>query len=364
MSEVLDNLIVTYDVGAFPFPTWVQDRISSAGYDATDLHLLHETVPLREVAPLQRRLIAETADPAFQSMAHSFVRSVVQPLLKSELAIQRYFNVRIMLPDRPDMIIAFHNGTWYGHGLGETTIWMPLCEVAGSNTLMVIDRDQSRQITADSVAKRWRHEKMQEACMVHARPVEIGPGDVLLFQQENLHGNTLNTTGKTRVSIDFRVAVKGGPLHRKLIGGYFDLLDSKASASASPTPSNGGICISYVNNNTRIANGIPIHLQRLMMRDYCAAHDINPTYEQLEIEVMPHLPTLLKILEQDRPADVLLYSVYALPDAPADRQVVLDQAVSNGITLHFANEDRRVTSVADAAAIEQILTFAPPEPPA
>ena len=35
-----------------------------------------------------------------------------------------------------------------------------------------------------------------------------------------------NQTGKTRCSIDFRLAVKGGLIRRKLVGAYFTTLDA------------------------------------------------------------------------------------------------------------------------------------------
>lgn len=355
MPPLLDNEIVAYDAEAFPFAAWVAERVADAGYDGSDLHRLHERVPLGEVAPLQKRLIGQTARSEFRDMAHGFVRAVIAPLLGEGLAMQRFFNIRIMLPDRQDMIIAFHNGTWYGHGLGETTIWVPLVRVWGANSLQVIDREPSRRITAAAVAGRWSHEQMQQACREQARPVELTVGQALLFQQENLHGNLINDTGVTRLSIDFRVAVAGGNLHRKLIGGYFDLLDAPPSDPPAPAE---GICIGYVNNNTRLASGVPIHLQRLMMTEYCERHALRPTYEQLEIEVMPHLPTLQKILGADRPAHVLLYSIYALPDAPADRAAIYDLALSAGVTLHFADEDRRLSTPAERDLIERMLTFA------
>ena len=51
------------------------------------------------------------------------------------------------------------------------------------------------------------------------------PGEAVLFNQEIIHGNVPNKTKQTRVSIDFRLVVKGGKIRRKLVGGYFDLLD-------------------------------------------------------------------------------------------------------------------------------------------
>ena len=97
-----------------------------------------------------------------------------------------------------------------------------------------------------------------------------------LFNQEIIHGNVPNETDQTRVSIDFRMTVRGGKIRRKLVGGYYVLLDEEligkhktAGTGESPAvnPLNGEAnsqvdlvkdegytCISYVNNNTRITS--------------------------------------------------------------------------------------------------------------
>lgn len=220
---------------------------------------------------------------------------------------------------------------------------------------------------------------MQEVFYSHAKPVVAEPGKAFLFNQEIIHGNVPNQTDQTRVSVDFRMVVRGGKIRRKLIGGYYVLLneklignqknlkdrDSSTSTQAKEETkvnhennrAEGYTCISYVNNNTRITSGIPIVLQRLMMRDYCEPLGLKYTYEQLELEVMPYLPTLQHIIKQDRPNEIVLYSVYSLPDNRELRDKILDLSLEYGVKLHFANEDFRFTSERDRKWIDEVLSF-------
>jgi sporadic carbohydrate cluster protein (TIGR04323 family) len=115
--------------------------------------------------------------------------------------------------------------------------------------------------------------------------------------------------------------------------------------------------ISYVNNTTEYTRGIPIHLQRLMMAQYATEQKLVARFEQLEIEVMTHLPTLLHILEVDRPESVLLFSVYALPSELELRQPLYDAALQNGVSMLFANEGQTLRNQSDVAHIERILGF-------
>ena len=220
---------------------------------------------------------------------------------------------------------------------------------------------------------------MQEVFFSHAKPVVAEPGKAFLFNQEVIHGNVPNETDQTRVSVDFRIVVRGGKIRRKLVGGYFVLLNEELIGndknledrdSYMSTPAKdvmtvhnehdraeGYTCISYVNNNTRITSGIPIVLQRLMMRDYCEPLGLKYTYEQLELEVMPYLPTLQHIIKRDRPNEIVMYSVNALPENRELRDKILDLSLEYGVKLHFANEDFRFKSERDRKWIDDVLTF-------
>src|SRR5216110_1071936 len=87
-----------------------------------------------------------------------------------------------------------------------------------------------------------------------------------------------NSTGKTRISMDFRIAegMYGDLLGRKMPAGYFHLIpdtDEEEERLAKLPPrelqySNGKQHIFYVANNTSATFCIPVHLQRYMLVDY------------------------------------------------------------------------------------------------
>ncbi|MBV8492971.1 MAG: hypothetical protein JO162_05785 [Alphaproteobacteria bacterium] len=87
-----------------------------------------------------------------------------------------------------------------------------------------------------------------------------------------------NTTGKTRISMDFRIAegLYGDLLGRKMPAGYFHLIpDTEAEeerlAQLPPREisfNNDKKNIFYVANNSAATFSIPVHLQRYMLYDY------------------------------------------------------------------------------------------------
>lgn len=222
---IVDLEQIRYDVEKYPFIGWVKKKIAERGFDSNDLTKLHETIPYTEVSGLTKWMISETGQKDWREIAHSFTHDILEPLFGGEIAVQRFMNIRILLPKRHEMIINFHTGLWYGHGMGTGTCWVPLTPVFGTNSMQVIGREESVRLTKQAYDEAWRQDKMQEVFFKASRPVVADPGEAVLFNQEIIHGNVPNETGQTRVSIDFRLALKGGKIRRKLVGGYYVLLD-------------------------------------------------------------------------------------------------------------------------------------------
>jgi sporadic carbohydrate cluster protein (TIGR04323 family) len=202
---------------------------------------------------------------------------------------------------------------------------------------------------------------MTELFGAHSVGIRAGPGQVLFFNQENIHGNFVNTTGRTRVSIDFRLAESrfGDQLARKIPGGYFEMLPERGEDPYRPDYAldNGRTNVIYLNNNTTSTVHVPPHLQRCMVYEYCQKHGLKFEFELFELESMDHLPTLLHVVDDLR-CNAILYSIYSLPAAQADRRRIYDAARENGVYLYFVNENLALAEDGDEARIEQFLEFA------
>lgn len=366
--------VMNYDADRFGFDHWILERIQAMGYDLDDLRNLHEVIDTDKVYKLSKALCEATNEPAFRRLVHRFVREevAVKGGLEGPLAVQRFLNVRIMLPNKPQATFPFHTGILYGHGPGSRSIWMPLTDVStdefATASMHVIDLDRSREMIQEADRKQMSVQEMSEFFAGESRQVRAGPGSCCLFNQETIHGNFVNVTGKTRVSIDFRVAEGrfGDQLCRKIPGGYFQLIPDTdeeeerlevQAAAAAPVLLNGKSNILYLNNSTESTSGIPVHLQRYMALDYCTRNDMNYEFEFFELEAMRHQPTLQYIVGELR-CNVVAYSIFALPENREFRAKIVGTALQSGSVMHFVNEDMVVASQADLDAVEAVLRFA------
>jgi len=367
-----DAQLVEYDTARFPFNKWILGRVQAMGYELSDLTEIHNVIPIGETYKVTKRLCADTNMPDFRKMLNSFVREVVvqKGALKPPIGVQRFLNVRIMLPNRPETIFPFHTGLLYGHGIASRSLWMPLTDVSAPEnytaSMQIIGIKRSRELVQMAIEQRLTVDQMTEVFGRESWPLKARPGLACFFTQENIHGNFVNVTGKTRVSIDFRVAEAqyGDLLARKIPAGYFHLIpetdaEDEASITETQRPSNdnGKPNLFYVNNNTGSTFGIPVHLQRYMLLDYCKQNNLNYEFELFELEDMAHVPTLNHTIKSLN-CNLIMYSIFALPEQDEARNDLLEAAVKRGAIIHFVNENLVLANEKDLENVKRYLNFA------
>lgn len=94
-----------------------------------------------------------------------------------------------------------HMDTWYGHSYDGINLWLSIDGVNVDNTVILYPEMFGRRLEFDPVSMYIARD--QELC----RPlkVEIGPGDLLVFNPEMLHGTQVNISDETRVALTTRI---------------------------------------------------------------------------------------------------------------------------------------------------------------
>jgi sporadic carbohydrate cluster protein (TIGR04323 family) len=306
-------------------------------------------------------------------MLNRFVREVVVPKgkLRTPVAVQRYMNVRIMLPTTPDLFFPYHTGLLYGHGIASRSLWMPFVDVTKdedrSRSMQIIPIKKSRDLIRQAIDQKLSMEEMTTLFDKHSHQIKAKPGSLCCFTQENIHGSGHpNVTDKTRVIMDFRIAegIYGDLLGRKIPAGYFHIIpeseEEEERLASRPARdvvfNNGKSNIFYVANNTASTYPIPVHLQRYMLLDYSKKHGLTADLELFDLEDMLHLPTLRHIVEH-RKVNVVMYSIFALPEDEGERNTLLEEALKKGMILHFVNEGLALVDREDLNTIQKYLAF-------
>lgn len=353
-----DNKTLNYDLEKYNFRDWALRTIQEVAPTVTELETMHKTLSTSDLLQAQKHVQNACSRKEFMEMFDNFVSDYVPPMINNKkFMVQRQGTLRCVVPNQTaeGRRLAFHQGIWVGNGRGLRTIWTPLTECYGSNTMQIMDLESSRKLTAKVIKEEMSLEEFEELAIEQSFPVTLSVGQSHLFCQEHIHGNVNNDTDITRVSIDMRILIEGEEYHRKLPGGYFRLPGDHSAAEEMDYT--GKQVITYANWNTEFSKGIPLPMQRAVIDQYCTKHKISYVDYKGENEYCDWLPSL-KTYIREKPDAIVLTSIFVLPDKKEWRDDILNYALDNGVELHFANEYLKLCEHSDLEKIQSIREFA------
>ena len=119
-------------------------------------------------------------DNRLKSLYDDFISNVIKNLFDEEIIYQVTPTFRLQAIDNVS-VFAFHKDTEYGHSDKTINFFLPITKCYDTNALWVESGSSFE-------------------------PMECDYGDLITFDAVNLlHGNKVNKTGKSRISLDFRV---------------------------------------------------------------------------------------------------------------------------------------------------------------
>lgn len=119
-------------------------------------------------------------DNKLKSLYDKFISNVIKNLFDEEIIYQVTPTFRLQAIDNVS-VFKFHKDTEYGHSDKTINFFLPITKCYDTNALWVESGSSFE-------------------------PMECDYGDLITFDAVNLlHGNKVNKTGKSRISLDFRV---------------------------------------------------------------------------------------------------------------------------------------------------------------
>jgi|LakMenEpi03Aug12_release.lakeMendotaPanAssembly.Ray.scaffolds.fasta_scaffold159351_2 sporadic carbohydrate cluster 2OG-Fe(II) oxygenase/sporadic carbohydrate cluster protein (TIGR04323 family) len=356
-EEMFDNKTLEYDLSKFPLPAIVLKTIQKFYPAVISLDTIHEIVPSGDIQQLMSNTTQELLKGEFYDYYDKMVQENVVPKLGKDVLIQKFGNLRILVPDQDKIgaVLLYHQGRWVGNGLGLRTIWMPFTDCFESNTMQIMDLDISRDVTRESVRDKWSYEKLNDYCVENSWPITLKPGQAHMFFQEHIHGNIPNRTNKTRVSIDIRLLIKDGQPHRKWPGAYFrKLFDKKYNQVVEILPHEN--VVTYGEYEGIKTKHIDLHFQTLVVKNYCKTRNYKYPYQHGENEGL-HYAHMEYLISKAGVDHLMLFSIFSLPDDPIHRTAIMKSALASKCRLHFCNEELVLENEQDLEKIEYLRSF-------
>jgi hypothetical protein len=204
---------IVYDTEKFPFKEVVKEMLQ-----VDSLERLHE---LEDYDVLERekdqstkwhRAYYDTFSEKFYPLYVKFVDHLKERFEYDSIIYQRIPTFRAHLVDNL-AVGEWHRDRYYNHGESEVNFWTPFTNAYDTNTIWT----ESKEGVEDFM------------------PYDVKYGEVLVFSGANLlHGNKINKTRETRVSVDFRLVDPSKFVNNEglsvngitsfTLGGYFEKL--------------------------------------------------------------------------------------------------------------------------------------------
>ena len=356
--ENWDNKTLTYDLNKYNWPLWALSVIRELFPNVKSLETLHEELSPAKVVVATNHVQNACSRIEFMQKFDEFVAEHIPPLIgNKKYLIQRQGTLRVVLPNQSKQHrrLAYHQGNFVGNGRGCRTIWTPFTEARDTNTMWIMNLEDSREMTKKFLSEKWSLDKFEEEAIKKSWPVNLKPGQSHLFHQELIHGNVTNKENYTRVSLDMRILIEGEEFGRRYPGGFMRLPGDYEVADYETYKDKS--FITYAGWNSDFSRDIPLPMQRAIINEYCGKREIKYNNYEFENEHADWQPGLQHYIEQN-PYGIVLCSIYSLTDDVDRRDELLELALERGVQLHFANEYLSLKTKEDLTKIKTYLNFA------
>jgi len=199
MNEMMKNNspieIFEYDLEKYNFPKIIADFLETDADSLDELKINPENHDLESIDSLYKNMERTKAyenlygglnsdkGKRFYETFNQFVEEVIRPTYDETIYYQSKPTHRILYANS-EGVSRFHRDRDYGHSTYEINYFVPQTRAFGTNTVWIESEEGKGDFT----------------------PMELVPGQFARFDGPNLlHGAKLNTSGKTRISFDFRV---------------------------------------------------------------------------------------------------------------------------------------------------------------
>lgn len=168
-----------------------------------DLSLLHKYIEKKNINKVRLSLFNEINKKfKWEDLITSLCGHEIEKIHGRDLVIQSKINLSIQIPYDETSVLPLHTDCNSADSPFQTNIWIPLTNAYSTNSMIILGKRKSL-----NYFKKISDNK-KEIGSIKNKPsdfVKINYGNLLLFNPAMLHGNVINKTRKTRVSLNVRV---------------------------------------------------------------------------------------------------------------------------------------------------------------
>ena len=171
-----------------------------------ELSSLHKFIDVKEVNDLRLKIFSYiNSELKWENLILEICENELNNKHGRDLLVQSKINLSIQMPNDQTSILPIHTDSSSADSPFQTNIWIPLTDAFETNSMFILDEKQTIDF-ANSVATNNIDEFHASNFQIREEDfIKINFGQILFFNPSILHGNVLNETNKTRVSLNLRI---------------------------------------------------------------------------------------------------------------------------------------------------------------
>jgi sporadic carbohydrate cluster 2OG-Fe(II) oxygenase len=170
------------------------------------------------------------SDKNFRKNYFAVAKNMLENIIGNELAMQNKINISIQLPNNEDSLLPIHSDTWSGDSPFESVLWLPLVNCYKTKSMFILNAQKIKKFNDAFSSKKINSiSDIYKKFKKDLKFIKINYGHYLLFNQNLPHGNLINKTKETRVSLNCRFKGLFSPYHQKELGSFFSPLKLRAA---------------------------------------------------------------------------------------------------------------------------------------
>ena len=168
---------------------------------------LHKHVSLNKLNNLRVNVIKKmNRDEKFRENYYLVAKEGLDQLVGNELAMQNKLNLSLQMPHDKNSQLPMHSDIYAGESPFEVVVWIPLMDIKANNQSMYITNPKDNKIINKEVTTT-KTKTLSQIYNKHKKKfkfLKINFGEILIFTPILQHGNVVNTTNTTRMSLNCR----------------------------------------------------------------------------------------------------------------------------------------------------------------
>jgi sporadic carbohydrate cluster 2OG-Fe(II) oxygenase len=191
-----------------------------------NLNKLHKFINEKNINGVRLRLIESiNKDKNFKKEFLTVAQTMLSNIVGNELAMQNNINLSIQIPNDETSLLPIHSDTWSGDSPFETVLWLPMVNCFKTKSMFILNAKKMNNFNKVFKSKKIKSiSDLYKNFKKDLNFIKINYGKYLLFNQNIPHGNLVNKTNETRVSLNCRFKGLFTPYSQKELGSFFSPL--------------------------------------------------------------------------------------------------------------------------------------------